>query len=192
MQYLYIDESGSMTTKYVKHFPYFVISVVRVFNREALKRKLKIFISKNYELLKDADKENKMFLNGKFVELKGVALTYDLKIKLSNYLLNYCRGLFEVNIILIKNKNIVPKTYDNTARAFNYFINLFMTNKLHKGDYLCDDYEIQIDERNTKTNAQKSMEDYLSIDLTMKQELAKSISIKYYDSCRNNLIQTSS
>ena len=191
MQFLYIDESGSMTSEHSDGFPYFVICVLRVNNKEDLKRKIKIFVSKNLESLKAIDNSDKMFNDGKFKELKGTALSFTMKIKLANYLIKYCSDYFEVNIIRINNKHVNPQTYCNTARAFNYFIDLFMINKLHKDDFPFDDYCIQIDERNIKTNAQKTLEDYLAIDLSLKNQLISSVSVKYQDSCNNSLIQIS-
>jgi len=72
MQYLFIDESGTMTKEYANHFPFFVICVINVFDRDKLKRVLKRFIQKNMDKLKLSDKENKMFKDGKFLELKAM------------------------------------------------------------------------------------------------------------------------
>ncbi len=190
MECLYIDESGTMTTDYCGDFPYFVISVVRVFNAKTLKRKIKRFISKHFEELKTVDKDNRMFKGDNFQELKGSALNKELKIKLAKYLMD-TPGLFEVNIITIQNNKIKPETYDNTARAFNYFLDLFLTYKIHKNDYPKDEYLFQIDERNVKTDARRSLEDYLSIELCLKQELIDKVSVHYFDSCNNSLIQLS-
>ena len=191
MQTIYIDESGSMTTKYSNDFPYFIISVIRVSNAPALRKRLKWFISKNINLLKSADEHNQMFDNNKFKELKGNALTPALKIKLAEYLLNKCSSYFEINIIKIDNKNVKPITYNNTARAFNYFTNLFLTNRLHKKVFPKDDYFIHIDERNTKAEAKKSLEDYLATDLILNKNLIKSVKVDYLNSCKTTLIQIS-
>ena len=190
MEHLYIDESGTMTTNYCGDFPYFVISVVRVFNNELLKRKIKRFISKHFEELKRIDEDGKMFKNNNFQELKGSALNKELKIKLAKYLMD-APGLFEVNIITINNSKIKSETYDNKARAFNYFLDLFLTYKIHKNDYPKDEYLLQIDERNVKTDARRSLEDYLSIELCLKQELIDKVSVHYFDSRNNSLIQLS-
>ena len=190
MEHLCIDESGTMTANHCSDFPYFIISVVRVFDNKLLKRKLKRFVSKHFEELKGSDKDNKMFKDGTFQELKGSSLSKDLKIQLADYLIS-SPGLFEVNIITIKNDRIKPETYNNTARAFKYFLDLFLTYKIHKKEYPKDEYLIQIDERNVKTDARRSLEDYLSIELCLKQELMTKVSVSYFDSCSNSLIQLS-
>lgn len=191
MQSLYIDESGSMTTQYSNDFPYFIICVIRVFNFNALRRHFKWFISKNFKLLKSIDKKKQMFDGDKFKELKGSALTTPVKIKLANYLLEKCNSFFEINIIQINNVEVNPITYDNTARAFNYFMNLFMTNRLHKKAFPCDDYYLHIDERNTKPDAKRSLEDYLATDLILNKQLIKSVKVDYINSCEATLIQLS-
>lgn len=48
MQFLYIDESGTNTIEYADKFPYFIISIVHVFDKEKLKKVIKKYISKNY------------------------------------------------------------------------------------------------------------------------------------------------
>ena len=190
MEYLYIDESGTMTTDYCNDFPYFIISVVRIRDNKTLKRKIKRFVSRHLEELKANDKSLRMFKDGKFKELKGSALTVEMKIKFANYLMN-CGNMFEVDIIKIENKRVNPATYDNTARAFNYFLDLFLTYRSHLGNYPFDDYLLQIDERNVKTDARRSLEDYLSIELCLKQKLFNKIQVSYFDSCDNSFVQLS-
>lgn len=52
MQFLYIDESGTNTIEHADKFPYFIISLVHVFDKDKLKKVIKKYISKNYEELK--------------------------------------------------------------------------------------------------------------------------------------------
>lgn len=47
MQYLYIDESGSMTIDHFNDWPYFVIAIVRCGNPDKLKTLYKRFIKKH-------------------------------------------------------------------------------------------------------------------------------------------------
>ena len=58
-------------------------------------------------------------------------------------------------------------------------------------NYPSDEYLLQIDERNVKTDARRSLEDYLSIELCLKQNLYKKIQVSYFDSCDNSLVQLS-
>lgn len=187
---LYIDESGTMTTEHCEDFPYFLISVVRVFDIKKLKQKIKRFISKNLEDLRAVDNDSKMFKDGKFRELKGSALNIEMKIKLANYLMQF-PNLFDVDIIKIENKRVNDELYANKARAFNYFLDLFMTYRSHTSCYINDEYSLQIDERNVKTDARRSLEDYLSIELCLKQQILKKIQVTYFDSCDNSLVQLS-
>ena len=99
--------------------------------------------------------------------------------------------MYEVNIIKVDNKRIKEHTYDNTARAFNYFVDLFMHYMFNHRIFPKDDYIIQIDERNTKTNAKSSLEDYSATEFCLKSEKANSVLVKYCDSCNNLLIQLS-
>ena len=189
MQYLFIDESGTMSIReHVKKFPFFVISILNVKDREKLKRVIKRFISKKYSILKEID-DGKMFNNDKFVELKGSSLPRNLKIEFAEYVSKY--DLFDVYYIFVDNKLVNEKTYDNKARAFNYFIDLFLTYELHHNNLPKDSYYIQIDERNVKTNAQKTLEDYLATELSLKQELIDDVLVSYCDSSNNLLIQLS-
>lgn len=52
MEYLYIDESGTMTVSHSKTHPFFIISVVRAKNADKLKRVYKRFVSAHRNELK--------------------------------------------------------------------------------------------------------------------------------------------
>ena len=107
MHYFFVDESGSITSEHCKDFPYFVIALVKVFDKDKLKRKFKRFISANLTQLRNIDSKGKMFdKNGKFLELKGCCLTRELKNKFIDYLTK--EQLFEVYYIKLVNKKISP------------------------------------------------------------------------------------
>ncbi|MDE6241162.1 MAG: DUF3800 domain-containing protein, partial [Anaeroplasmataceae bacterium] len=111
MTEFFIDESGSMTNESYKDFPFFVICIIRVIDKERLKKRFKRFISSNLNELKKIDTKNKMFSNNKFHELKGSSLTKEMKMKFANYI---CRdNLFEIYYIRIENKNINNQLYSN-------------------------------------------------------------------------------
>ncbi|MGL5625598.1 DUF3800 domain-containing protein [Cetobacterium sp.] len=189
MEYIYIDESGSMNNKHITSFPYFVIAKVLVKDKKKLKTVFKRFISKNIKELKNLDLlHNKMFdSNGNFKELKGSCLTKEFKIKLTNYL---CKNnLFEIFFIKIENKNVTDKLYENTARAFNFVLGLSFSYYLKKGSLIKNDYVLQIDTRNVKNNASKSLEDYLNTKLSLEEDLIDSITVEYFDSEQNIIIQ---
>lgn len=190
MTELFIDESGSMTTESHKAFPFFVICIVRVIDKERLKKRFKRFISSNLKELREIDRNNKMFSNNKFHELKGSSLTKETKLKFVDYI---CRdNLFEVYYIKIDNKKINDKLYNNKVRAFNYIIGLSLLHNIKNNNLpIKDDFHLNIDERNVKTQSINTLEDYLNIKLTMELELIDELKVKYYDSANNHLIQIS-
>ncbi|MCF2673618.1 DUF3800 domain-containing protein [Fusobacterium varium] len=184
---IYIDESGSMTTKYSKDFPFFIVSIVWVKDKEKLKKILKRFIGKNIEKLKKLDTENKMFKNGEFEELKGSSLNKEMKIKLIEYL---CKNnLFEVFYIKIVNSEVQEKLYENTARAFNYILGRALHYYLKKNKLPFDNYLLQIDTRNVRSQAINSLEDYLNIELAIEEKFTKEIKVSYQNSECNTCIQ---
>lgn len=185
---LYIDESGSMTTEFLINNPYFLISIIKPNNIRKIKTNYKRFIKQNYNLLKSADKNQKMFQNGIFKELKGSEFTPDLKKQFIEYM---CRdNMFDIFYIIIDNKLVDKSFYNNTARAFNYSIKLALTH-FRKRNYLPDDeYSIQLDERNQKTKTKYFLEEYLNTELYLQENLiTHNISVQYFDSCNNIIVQ---
>ncbi len=182
-----MDESGSMTGEFADKFSYFIICTVRVKDVEALKKRYKRFVSKYYEQLKTLD-DGRMFENGKFKELKGCCLDIDMKKAFADY---FCvRNLFEVIYIRLSNQKVEKiHFYDNKARAFNYLYKLMLQYRLEHRLLPKDEYLIQVDERNQKTNSKASLEDYLNTELVLSHDLANGINIRYFDSCNNHLIQ---
>lgn len=188
---LFIDESGSMTCEFAEYNPYFIISILKVDNKKVLKRAFRRFVSKHFEELKKSPKANKMFNNGKFIELKGSALTGKLKRDFIKYFskFNDCFNLF---LIKIDNSKIDKKFYTNTARAFNYAIKLALTYFINCG-YIPKGQKmfLQIDERNQSTDSRSSLEDYLNTELHLASDLTNEIKVSYFDSSNNILIQMS-
>ena len=114
----YIDESGSMNNTNTINNPVFVIGIVVPKKPEKLRRVFRRFISSNIDELRELDnakrkkdsegnylERGKMFdENGKFMELKGVCLTRDFKMKFIEY---FCKNnLFEVYYVKIDNAKI--------------------------------------------------------------------------------------
>jgi len=168
---------------------FFVISILEVTDIKKLKKVFKRFISKKLSSLQAIDTEHKMFdLNNHFIELKGSSLTKSMKIEFVEYLLK--SKLFRVYIVKNDNNKLADgKIYENTARAFNYFLKLALTYYIHQGYLPKDEYLLQIDERNTKPNALYSLEDYLNIELCIADCLVESCEIRYFHSHMNTLIQ---
>lgn len=188
MEFLYIDESGSMTSSYCKKHHHFVISIVRVIDKDKLKKIIKRFIRSNWNELKLKDKNGKMFNNEKFLELKGSSMCRELKTSFVDYL---CKSkTFELFYIVLDNRKVDPTLYKNTARAFNYMIkmalNYFITKKFIPQNM---DILIQIDERNERTEAKLHLQEYLNTELQLANNITKEIKVEYFDSCSNSLIQ---
>ena len=135
---IYIDESGSINN----HMPnnkYFVVALIRVTNKESLKKAYKRFVSSNYESLKELDKDKvnqntgvvvkeggKMFLNGSFKELKGSQFDKEMKQKFVDFFSK--RQTFEIYYIKIANEKLTDQFCTNKARVFNYTLKLISNN----------------------------------------------------------------
>lgn len=189
MEYLFIDESGSLTKKYASTHPYFVMCVLRVRDLKNLRKILKKFIELNYNEIIAGDYKNKIFRNGSFIELKGSSLSPKLKHKLAKYL---CHGhIFEIYYIHINNQLVDLDFTKKPSLAFNYVLELLLNKHLHNGNLPYEDYMIDIDQRNLQVISINSLEEYLNIELKLKQNLIKSLNVAYYDSRDNLLIQVS-
>lgn len=186
---LYIDESGTITKCNPYNNKFFVITILIPKDKEKLKRVYKRFISKHFNELKECDKENKMFSRetGKFNEIKGYCLNDKLKLDFLNF---FCKNnLFNVRYIILDNKSTLNKFIENKARTFNYLLKLFIINSI-KNNFITDKIlNFHIDERNIKTDAKFSLEDYLNTELNLEEDLHLEITTEYYDSCDNKLIQ---
>lgn len=185
---IYIDESGSMThnTK-SKKYKYFIITLVLVEEPEKLKKVYRRFIKKHFDELKSIDKENKMFKGGKFVELKGSAFTPEMKNKFVDY---FCKNNhFKIVYIRVDNSNTYENFYKNKARAFNYVLKLGLEHLNNEKILVDRSWTIQIDERNVKTDSRDQLEEHLNTEFSTGKNLVDKISVKYFDSSNNKLIQ---
>lgn len=185
---MYIDESGSVHPTSEKLNRYFIIGIVIPKDPIKLKRIYKLFIRKNYNYLKQVDKDNKMFnQDGKFIELKGSSMDKKLKLDFIDF---FCKNnLFEVRYIILDNNQLDEKFIKNKARTFNYLIKIFLINSLKKGYIKDADLFLQIDERNVKTESKYSLEDYLNQELMLNDNLLNNVHVKYFDSAQNCFIQ---
>lgn len=140
---IYMDESGSINN-HVPNNKYFVISMVRVLNKDSLKRAYKRFVSSNYKRLLELDQEKvnpktgkiikpggKMFSNGEFKELKGAQFDREMKLKFIDFFSR--KQSFEVYYIKIANEKLTNNFCENTARVFNYTVKLALEYLIRKG-----------------------------------------------------------
>lgn len=189
MENIYIDESGSMTSRYNRSWPYFVISLVRGQNVRKLRTLYKRFIQDHLVALRASDTESRMFRDGCFRELKGSALTSDLKREFVSY---FCRqGTMEIYYIVIDNAAVKAQTYHNTARAFNYLLKLALEYFIRGGFLPDDSYFLQLDERNERTETKRFLKDYLNTEFHTSCLLSSDLEVRYFDSSQNRIIQIS-
>lgn len=187
MEYLYIDESGSMTKKHAQYNPFFVIALVRAHNPDKIRRLHKRFVHKYFDSLRALDDGEHMFRNDRFHELKGSKFTPSLK---SSFVSYFCRNNnFEVYYIVVDNKKISGTLYDNTARAFNYFLKLALECFIKRSILTDDTYVIQLDERNERTDTKHFLQNYLNTELRMNGTLSTDVQVLYFDSAQNRIIQ---
>lgn len=185
----YIDESGSMTSNSQKYKQiFFIISIIKVKDDKTLRHNLKRFISDNMKLLRKLDTDNKMFINGKFAELKGSVFNGALKRKFVDKIIK--NSPFEVYYIKLLNSQVKPIFLENKARAFNFLLKLFFEHNLRIKELEDTSYFLQIDERNIKTQAKNTLEDYLNTELILNDNLlSNTLLVKYFDSVYNKFIQ---
>lgn len=176
-----------MTTQHSQHWPYFVISIVRTDTPDKLRKLYKRFVTKYSDELQKADLEHKMFRGTDFKELKGAMFSPPLKRAFTE---TFCDdSLLELYYIMLDNKRISEKLYENTARAFNYTLKLAFEYFLKNGYLPDDEYSLQLDERNERTDTKHFLQNYLNTELRMKNVLSKDITVQYFDSSSNRLIQ---
>lgn len=189
MTNLYIDESGSLTNNCEEYKqPFFIISIIKVKNEKVLYRNLKRFVSGNIKILKKLEKSNKMFINGKFTELKGSALNGALKRTFVDEITK--DEPFELFYIKVYNSQVSNTFIQNKARAFNFLLKIFFEHNLRNKNLIDCEYFLQIDERNIKTQSKNTLEDYLNTELILNFNLlTKPLLVKYFDSAHNKFIQ---
>lgn len=196
---IYIDESGSINNTISSHNPFFVISLIHVTDKDKLKRAYKRFVSSNLKRLKELDKDRvssngrvireggKMFDGDTFKELKGTQFDPDMKRKFLEFFSR--KPYFEVFFIRINNAKITDRFCANTARCFNYTLRLALNYFIVNGLLPDEECNLQLDERNEKTETKYFLENYLNTELTLSGACNGPFKISYFDSANNHLIQ---
>ena len=162
--------------------------MIKPLDKDKLKTTYRRFVQKNLTRLNELDKdENKMFKNGKFVELKGSQFDRAMRKEFVRYFAQ--NNYFQLFYILVDNSLIQPGFCDNTARSFNYLIKLSLKYYLNQGLLNDDEYNLQFDERNEKTETKHFLENYLRTEFLSDRTLTHQINVEYFDSANNKLIQ---
>lgn len=196
---IYIDESGSINN-HISGNEYFIISLVRVVDKDSIKKSYKRFVSSNFDrlLMLDCDKVKpstgqvikeggKMFCKGNFRELKGSQLDKKMKQKFVDFFVQ--KHSFELYYIIIDNKKLTDRFCENTARVFNYTLRLGLEYFISTGYLQSEDCILQLDERNEKTESKYFLENYLNTELSMNGTTGGKFAVQYFDSANNNIIQ---
>lgn len=196
---IYIDESGSINN-HISGNEYFIIVLVRVVDKDSIKKSYKRFVSSNFDrlLMLDCDKVKpstgqvikeggKMFCKGSFRELKGSQLDKKMKQKFVDFFVQ--KHSFELYYIIIDNKKLTDRFCENTARVFNYTLRLGLEYFISTGYLQSEDCILQLDERNEKTESKYFLENYLNTELSMNGTTGGKFAVQYFDSANNNIIQ---
>ena len=186
---MYIDESGSVHPTSKNFSRYFIIGIVIPKNPLKLKRVYKTFVRKNFKILKELDKENKMFdNNGKFIELKGSSMNKPMKLNFMDF---FCQNnALEVRYIILDNNNL-----EETATTTVVNVNASFNNSSSKIDSKTNKIENNIQNRNVKNtqNMQNTKPNSLSTksDTTSKTKDTENIGVRETRQLkpRNNLLR---
>jgi hypothetical protein len=195
---IYIDESGSINNHSANN-KHFIIAMIYVIDKKALDRAYKRFVSSNFERLKELDKPrknakgeiikpgNRMFVNDKFQELKGSQFDKDMKKRFVEF---FCRKKhFEIFYIKLDNTRLTDQFCANTARTFNFTLKLALEYFLKNGYLPKEECNLQLDERNEKTETKYFLENYLNTELTLTGLMNEDFHVTYFDSSNNKYIQ---
>lgn len=195
---IYIDESGSINNREEKQ-KFFVIALVRVIDRKRVVKAYKRFVTSNLNELKRLDKDKKtsggtilrkggkMFKQGAFAELKGAQLDRAMKKKFINRFLNVSG--YEVYYIVLNNNKLTNDFCDDKSAVFNYSLKIALEYFMNH-NYLPQEHcNLQLDERNEKTDRKHFLEQYLNTEFAAKGFSSNIFNVEYFDSSQNTLVQ---
>lgn len=186
----------------LKRTIFFVIAMVHVNenNRQQLKKSHKRFVTKNMERLMCLDEVkidsktgkvlrdgNKMFRDGKFIELKGSQFDREMKIRFVEFMVQ--KPCFDIFYIKLDNRYLTDTMCSNSARAFNYPIKLALESYIKRGYLPKAKYNLQLDERNERPDARFFLNDYLNTELIFNKTVDEEFETTYYDSANNIGVQ---
>lgn len=187
---LFIDESGTLTNN-VKNTreSFFVIAIIHVKNERSLKSSFKRFLNKYENKLRIIDTKNKIFKpNGDFLELKGSALTSEMKLLFLDFI---CKN-DNLKVFYVKVTNFLLKDslVKNKEVGFNFILDKLLNYKISK-EFLPKNKKnyIQLDQRSVSTKLRYTLEDFLYRSLILDSDLISDLELYYRDSQNVHLIQ---
>lgn len=196
---IYIDESGSINNQLPGNRDFF-IALVYVKDSKKLQRVYSRLVSSTLERLRQLDQDKldpttgeviraggRMFVNGKFQELKGSQFDAEMKHHAIDYLSQ--TPLFELYIIKLKNHCLTNRFCNNTARAFNYVLKQALSYYMKRGLLPIEECFLHIDERNERTDTRHFLQEYLNTELCLEHDIHAPFQVRYYESSQCHFIQ---
>lgn len=183
---VFIDESGSITKTDVSHNKYFIIAILFTRNSRQLKTQFRRGIS---DLIKREKYKNILSENG---EIKGSEVSETKKKPIYDLILDKCKDMFELGIIVLDNTYTTEEFIKNHARTFNFILQLYLDNLYRSASKYANDTRdmyIIIDEQNIATDAKYTLDEYLEQHFTIFNPLCHHFDVKYANSKNHALLQ---
>lgn len=179
---LYVDEAGSITKKHKSMGNrYFVISLIKTDDPynviRQYRRAKKGYITENPNCGFDIKNE-----------IKGSEMPYGMKKRIFENLSEKTDLTF--HFVVIDNSKIMENLLEQSSLAFNYFLGI-MIQKIHKYRNSDEELFMLIDERNQAVESLNSLQEYLTIELTLRKNYFSKVKTKYKSSDVKDLIQIS-
>ncbi|HER6498711.1 TPA: DUF3800 domain-containing protein, partial [Streptococcus pyogenes] len=179
---LYVDESGTITESKRPHLRFFIICLVECNNHNKAIREFR-------KAKKDYIKSNPYCGFSIKDEIKGSEMPYGMKKLIFERLRDRTDIVFHYKII--DNHNLHQSLKKSPSISFNYFIGLTLKKIFNESEIQHDSLYMLIDERNQSVESLNSLEEYLKIELCIKNNHTQDVIVKYKDSQTKDLIQIS-
>lgn len=189
----YIDESGTIPKALNTNHQFFVVSLIHTNDATRLTKRFSrslMKVIKNYPDLINRLKTNR--------ELKASDMSEEMKAKIYSDLISQYTNddgrieNLEIGIIIMDTIKIKDRFRQNKARCFNYLLSRYFVT-FSKRSCLYDSsakLNLIIDNQNIVTESLHSLQEYLNVELTLKEDyFASDIVANYYDSKDIPLIQ---
>lgn len=176
---LYIDESGSITEDNSNKNKFFVISCLEIKNDYRAIRQFRNSKKKIIDKYKNLDLRQ---------EIKGSQMPYEMKEKIFNDFRSKTDAKF--HFIIADNHKLKSSLRRQSSLTFNYLISLLIRSIIKENKISHENtLYLLIDERNQSVESTNSLEEYLKIEFTIKNNIFDNVIVKYKDSKTKDLVQ---